>query len=424
MTDSTSSLRIAHVADLHIGSSYVHGNEDRGGVNSRLVDFRDAWVRSCRQMVADAVDLVLFAGDAFRDCNPSPTEEAGFRAGLDVLADADIQVIATPGNHDIPKAFGRTNALEGFAGYRGHFTLVTRPDVVCHEVARLGGALVPVACFPYPMRAHLAAADPEFEKLTLDEQNAKIVTLSLDVLRGLGAEAESLAGPYGSILMAHGTIGGSQIGAQQSTAFLREPVLPISELRGLPFAAQCWGHLHRAQSFGDKRFEIGDHIRYSGSIERVDFAEADEDKGFWIIDLDENPLGPTATWEWRSSDPRPFVDIDLTDFVTDMPEGWQGVGDQCVRGAVVRVRYTTTPEIARTIDNNAIRRALLGAGAVKVKGPEANIVHTVTDSSDAISEDTDVLTGWAAWATLQGLDPAQRERLDRKVADSLEEVLR
>ncbi|MBN1631918.1 MAG: metallophosphoesterase, partial [Thermoleophilia bacterium] len=260
---SPSSLRIAHVADLHIGSSYAHGDDDRGGVNSRLVDFRNAWVRSCHKMVAEAVDLVVFAGDAFRNCSPTPTEEAAFRAGLDVLADADIQVIATLGNHDIPKAVGRTDALEGFAGYRGCFTLVTRPQVIVHEVARLGGARIPVACFPYPMRSHLAAADPGFEKLTIDEQNAKIVALSLEVLRSLGAEAESLAGIFGCVLIAHGTIHGSQIGAQQSTAFLREPVLPISELRGLPFTAQCWGHLHRAQSFGDKRFEIGDHIRYS-----------------------------------------------------------------------------------------------------------------------------------------------------------------
>ncbi len=91
---SPSSLRIAHVADVHLGAGYVHGDEDRGGVNSRLVDFREAWVRSCRQMVTERVDLVLFAGDAFRDSKPTPTEEAAFRAGLDILAEAGILVIA------------------------------------------------------------------------------------------------------------------------------------------------------------------------------------------------------------------------------------------------------------------------------------------------------------------------------------------
>jgi len=89
-------------------------------------------------------------------------------------------------------------------------------------------------------------------------------------------------------------------------------------------------------------------------------------------------------------------------------------------GAVVRVRYTATPEVARTVDHNAIRRAILAAGAAKVHGPFATIVHTVTDAGDGLTEETDVLTGWKQWATLQGLDGPQRERLDVKVHDCLE----
>ena len=241
----TGSIRIAHTADWHLGASSAQGDEDRQGINSRLIDFREAIKRSCRQMVAEQVDLVLFAGDGFRDSKPTPTEQAVFRAGLDVLCDAGTPVIAITGNHELPKAVGRTNALAIFDGYRALVTVVDRPQVLVHHFE---GAVLPVACMPWHSRAHLAAADPEFERLTLDEQNAKIVALSLEVLRGLGAQAEILAGPYGSILVAHGTIGGSQIGAQQSTAFLREPVLPISELRGLPFSALLCGHLHLAQS--------------------------------------------------------------------------------------------------------------------------------------------------------------------------------
>lgn len=393
-----SSLRIAHVADLHIGSSYAHGDEDRGGVNSRLVDFRDAWVRSCEQMVEESVDLVLFAGDAFRDCKPTPTEEAAFRAGLDVLCDAEIPMIAVLGNHDIPRAVGRTNALAIFDGYRELVTVVDRPCVV----TRWAG--VPVACFPWPMRSHIAAADPEFEKLTLDEQNARMVDLSLQVLRALGAEADGLAGPLGCVLVAHGSIAGSQIGAEGSTAFLREAVLPLPELRGLPFAYQAWGHLHRAQ-------QLTPTIAYSGSIERCDFAEASEDKGAYIVALFEGGIET----EWISSSPRPFIDIDLTDRM-DEYFNWEAQ----VKDAVVRVRYTATPEQARTVDNGAIRRALYAAGAVKVHGPFANIVHSVTEQSDALTEDTDVLTSWHEYATLQGLDGPQRERLDRKVAECLE----
>jgi exonuclease SbcD len=409
---SSSSRRIAHVADLHIGASYVHGDEDKGGVNSRLTDFRDAWVRSCKQMVEEAIDLVLFAGDAFRDCKPTPTEEASFRAGLDLLAEADIPVVMITGNHDLPRQVGRTHALAIFDKYE-NVTVVDRPQVLYGQVPGLRHLVVPVpvACFPYVSRAHLAARDPEFESLTIDEQNERIRELSLQVLRGLSAECEKHNSLFGSILVAHGTIAGSAIGAEQTTAFLREAVLPLSELRGLGFAYQAWGHLHRSQV-------LEPHVRYAGSIERCDLAEADEDKGFYLVELTTDPLQP-ALCEWVSSHPRPFIDINVP---VDVPEPANWIESVChdCSGAVVRVKYTATPEVARTVDHAAIRRALYAAGAAKVHGPIATITHSVTEASDALTEEADILSAWTEYAKLQGLDGPQFDRLDRKVREALE----
>ena len=399
---SASSFRFAHVADLHIGAGYAHGDEDAGGVNSRLVDFREAWVRSCRQMVEERVGVVVFAGDAFRDAKPSPTEIAAFQAGLDILAAAGIEVTMILGNHDTPRATGRTNALQMFE--RGLVGVITRPCVL--------DGTVPIACFPWPNRAHIAAADPEFAKMSLDDQNRKMVDLSLNVIRALWAEADALGGPFGCILVGHGSIAGSTIGADGSTAFLREAVLPLPELKDLPFRYQAWGHLHKAQSLGCR-------IRYSGSIERCDFSEAQEDKGWWLVELGDDPQEDSI--EWRSSSPRPFIDIELQEIEMYKDYGQLAINvADTVKGAVVRVKYTATPEVARTVDHNAIRRALYAAGAVKVHGPIANIVHTVTEESEAVTEDTDMMTGWNEWANLQGLSGPQRERLDDKVQECLE----
>lgn len=409
MPRQRSSLRLAHCADLHIGAGYAHGDEDRGGVNSRLVDFKDAWVRSCKQMVAEDVDLVALAGDAFDTAKPTPTEQAAFRAGLDVLADANIHLVAVVGNHDIPRQPGRTHALKIFNGYRGDVTVIDRPQVVTIKG-------VPVACLPWVSRAHVSAQDPDFEKLSLDEQNARIVELSLAVLRKLGAEAEQAAGPLGCVLLAHGSIAGSAIGAEGSTQFLREAVLPLPELRGLPFRYQAWGHLHRAQV-------LTPNIRYAGSIERTDFSEAAEDKGWFLIDLSANADGSPGYalgTAWRSSSPRTFVDLDLPD-----PTAWQtdlSALNGNVAGAVVRVRYQATPEVARTVDHGGIRRALYAAGAVKVHGPFATVTHDVARPENPVDEETSPLAGWREWARLQGYDTTQFERLDRKVVEALEVV--
>ena len=397
-------IRLAHTADWHIGSSYHLGDESKDGINSRLRDYEDAILRSCRQMVEEDVDVVLFAGDGFRDSKPSPTEQAVFRRAMDVLCNANVPVLCIVGNHCLPRAPGRTHALAIFDGYRGGVTVIDRPQVVTIKG-------VPIACLPWPSRAHLAAADPEFEKLTLDEQNARIVTLTLAVLRALGAEAEEMAGPLGSVLLAHGSIAGSAVGAAGSTQFFREPVLPLSELRGLPFAYQAWGHLHRAQ-------KPEHNIRYSGSIERTDFAEATEDKGWNLVTLRDD--GAPSTCEWRSSSPRSFVDLDLAE-----PTAWEAEIaslNGALPGAVIRVRYETTPEEARAVDHQGIRRTLYGAGALKVHGPIATLRHSVAERESTLSEETDALTGWQEYADGQGLTGAQRERLDRLVDDALEGV--
>ena len=245
MSTLGSKLRIGHCADLHIGASYHLGDEDAGGVNFRLRDFEKACLQACEGMREAGVDLCVIAGDVFDNPKPTPTEIAVFLRMLDQLQDAEITVVMTHGNHESPRQVGRKNAVEMFddrefyESGRGNVLVVNRPEVVeVHGVA--------IACLPYPMRAHVAANDPEFAKLTIDEQNDRIVELSLKTLHMLSAEAEQKHARFGSILVAHGAISGSKV-AHTETRFFREPVLPLSDLQGLSFRAQRWGHLHMPQ---------------------------------------------------------------------------------------------------------------------------------------------------------------------------------
>lgn len=412
-----STFRFMHVADTHIGASQVHGDEENG-LNFRITDFREAWTRLCETAVEAEVDAVVFAGDGFRDAKPNPTELAAFRAGLDILCRADIVTVGIVGNHDRPRNEAATNALQIFHGYRKLVSIVSRPMVI-QEWQNFPA----IACLPWPSRAQLAAGHPDFEKMSVDEQNDLMRELLLQTLRALDAEAEAASHDLGSILVAHGTIAGSTIGAESSTHFLREAVLPLNQLCGLGFRYQAFGHLHKAQA-------LAEHIRYSGSVERIDFAEADEDKGAWIGQIIPGGIQDVV---WVSSHPRPFVDIDLTVVIerggldewaagldlTNMLANDLTAG---CRGAVVRVSYTVTPEQARTVDHGAIRRTLYAAGASKVHGPVATLLRSVTDNSYRVTEETSILDGWQEYALLQGIDGPQLARLTKKVCDALEMV--
>lgn len=411
---SPGKLRIGHVADLHLGASYHLGDEDAGGVNFRLRDFEAAWVAACKAMVAAHVRLCVVAGDIFDNPKPTPTEIMAFMRGLDVFRQNNIDIVIIPGNHDLPRQIGRKDSVAMFDDRHSYddaqVFVIDRPGVL-DPVMALG---VEIACFPYPMRAHVAARDPEFAKLTIDEQNECIVELSLKTLRMLDAEAEKRHARFGSILVAHGAISGSKV-AHTETRFFREPVLPLSELQGFSFRCQCWGHLHMPQA-------LSPGIAYSGSIEACDFSEGTHKHGWWLITLDENP--DLDEMEFQEVETRPLVDIDLADWG---PADWQdavkrAIDGNEIDGSIVRVKYKATLEVRKTIDDAAIKRALLAAGAVKVHGPIVETIHTVTEHVNVVTEEADMHEAWKAWAVLQGVEEARFARLDEKVKKAMEVV--
>jgi DNA repair protein SbcD/Mre11 len=407
-------LRIAHAGDTHIGAGYVHGYEDAAGVNTRLEDFRASWMKACRQMVERRVDLLLFAGDAYRDPRPSQTEQAAFFAGLLYLSAAGIEVVGVEGNHDIPKQTGRTATLEAADDLRGRPVKFYRNPGV--SVVR-GLA---IARLPWLHRTHASTVIPGFNDLQIDEQTAVLLGYQLGALRHLSIEAGAAQAPYGKALIGHAGIVEAQVGAGQGTTqyFRGEPLLPLNELRGLGFAYQAWGHYHRAQV-------LAPGVAYSGSIDRVDFAEATEDKGWWYLEVEEG--GRLATHEFVSVGARPFVDIDLEDpreFVS--VHGASGgpalaIQGYDVTGAIVRVRYTATPEVAGTINDAGIRRALFEAGAAYVHGPFATVLHEEKARVE-ISQDDDPLTAWHAYCGAIGRDPNQTESLEPLVLEALEAI--
>ena len=65
-------MKIAHLADLHLGYRAYHRSTSRG-VNQREADVADAVRRAVAQVAELRPDLVLIAGDVFHAVRPSNT---------------------------------------------------------------------------------------------------------------------------------------------------------------------------------------------------------------------------------------------------------------------------------------------------------------------------------------------------------------
>ena len=136
--------RLLHLADLHLGwAPHELPTEVAASVRRR----RDGSLSQAVDLaLAEAVDLVVIAGDLFESYRPDPALLAMTRRELRRLVDAGIALVTVPGNHDeltYPRSVYR---LEG-AAWPG--VLVTRPDAGHVASLRLADADVHVAGLAY-----------------------------------------------------------------------------------------------------------------------------------------------------------------------------------------------------------------------------------------------------------------------------------
>jgi exonuclease SbcD len=155
-----------------------------------------------------------------------------------------------------------------------------------------------------------------------------------------------------TILTAHCSIQGAVYGGERTVMLGNDLVLPGSLVRDPRLDYVALGHIHKPQDLNE-----GAHppVIYPGSIERVDFGEAGDDK-FYIIARVER--GKTQV-EWRKlTGIRPFIDRQLRlstpERVTDqimeimpMPEA--------IRGAIFRLILEYPRDWETLIDEAALR---------------------------------------------------------------------
>ena len=108
-------MRILHFSDLHIGVENYGRTDPDTGLSTRLGDFLDSLDQVVDFALTQNVDLVLLAGDAYKGRDPSQTHQREFAKRLARLSEAQIPTFLLVGNHDLPNATSRANAVEIFS---------------------------------------------------------------------------------------------------------------------------------------------------------------------------------------------------------------------------------------------------------------------------------------------------------------------
>ncbi len=357
-------MKILHFADAHIDMANYGRHDPETGLPVRVMDFLKSLDTIAETAIAEKVDAVLFAGDAYKDRNPAPTFQREWGTRIMRLARAGIPVLLLVGNHDLSPALGRAHALDAFQTLHvpGVY-VVDRPAFL--KPADLGGLPLQVIALPWVSRSGMLAY--------LDlrpEDSSEVYSLLEGKLQALiDAWLKERDPSLPLILTAHASVEGASYGGERTVMIGHDLTLSGSLVRNPAFDYVALGHIHKPQNLNEG---AQPPVIYPGSIERVDFGEAREDKFFVLAEVE---AGRPARVEWRKLETRPFVDLRYT--IEDPEDVTARLLDvlsppERLRGAIVRLRLEYPAEWEALIDDTALHRAAAEAFEFHlVKRPQA-----------------------------------------------------
>jgi exonuclease SbcD len=344
-----SHMKVLHLSDIHLGSGFSHGRINPAtGLNTRLEDFVGTLARCIDRAIAEPVDLVLFGGDAFPDATPPPFVQEAFASQFRRLVDADIPTVLLVGNHD-QHAQGQGGASLCIYRTLGVPGFVVGDRLETHHIVTRQGA-VQVVTLPWLTPSTLLTR-PQTEGLSLAEVNQ----LLIDRLRvALEGEIRQLDPALPTILLAHLMTDTARFGAERFLAAGKGFNVPMPLLTRPCFDYVALGHVHRHQILCQDP-----PVVYPGSIERVDFSEEGEDKGYVLVDLTRGQ----ATVEFCPLPVRLFHTLRLNLCEVDHPQDrlLDAIAQAPIADAVVRLIYQIHPDQLDAIDGTAIHTALAPA---------------------------------------------------------------
>lgn len=350
-------IKILHLSDIHIGSGFAHGKiNPETGLNTRLEDFIKSLEICINHAIDLPVDLVLFGGDAFPDATPPPYIQEAFATQFRRLADAKIPTVLLVGNHDqhsqgnggASLSIYRTLAVPGF---------IVGDRIATHRIKTQNGA-IQIITLPWLLKSTLLTR-PETEGLSLEEINQLLIKKLEPALEG---QIRKLDPNLPTVLLAHLMADRASLGAERFLAVGKGFTIPLSILMRSEFDYVALGHIHKHQNLNP---ENNPPIIYAGSIERIDFSEEKEDKGYVLIELEK---GETE-WEFCPLPVRSFctIEVDISEVEDPQKAILKAISRTNILDGVVRLIYKLRSEQLELINNTILQETLKDAHSYTIR---------------------------------------------------------
>lgn len=404
-------MRVLHFSDLHIGVENYGRIDPETGLSTRLGDFLASLDEVVEYALTENVDLVLLAGDVYKGRDPSQTHQREFAKRLNRLSSAGIPSFILVGNHDLPNAVSRATAVEIFPTLEVPHVYIG-DSLQTYNIPTRAGQLQ-ILAVPWPRRGRVLSRE-DSRGLSIEEIRKEIEDR---MTAAIEERARHLDPEVPAILTGHVTINGATVGTERSMMLGQDHVLLASAVHRPQVDYVALGHIHKHQILRQEP----PMVAYSGSLQRVDFSEEGDHKGFCVVDLDPSaPQGQRLTnFQFQPVQARPFVTIDVkldagdtdpTDTVV------RAIARKDVTDAVVRVRLTLPAELEPHLREQELRQALAGAHYVAAISRELEGSRRTRLEAGA-TEGLQPLQALGLYLKSRDIDPERQEKILRYAAD-------
>jgi len=394
-------IRFIHTADIHFGMENYGKIDPQTGIHSRLLDFKKSFDTCVQYAIDNNVDLFVFAGDAYKTAHPTPTQQKLLLDSFMKLYKANIPVVIVVGNHDNPLSFGKANSLDIFAHLPiDGFYVISKPQSL---IIPTKSGSIQIVGIPWPNRHNLAINS------SYELQNATELTRHISESLALIIEklAQSLQQDLPAILVGHLTVStGTFSGSEKTAVYGQDPILLPSQLAIPPFDYVALGHLHRFQNLNEQG---SIPIVYSGSIDRIDFGERKDQKGFCDVTIQDKQK---TTFKHIHLETRPFlqIDIQLQDQEDQTEQILQALSKHIIKDTVLKITYEIPTSSKDFVDIKKIQKhcadALFLVGIIPIRTTQTRahrdllkqemnletLLKTYFESQDSLKKRSTILT--------------------------------
>ncbi len=345
-------IKILHFADAHIDMANFGRHDPESGLAMRVIDFLKSLDEIVDTAIAEKVDLVIFAGDAYKDRSPAPTYQREWDRRIMRLSRASIPTLLLTGNHDISPSASHAHAIQEFETLAvPHVTVINKPTFL--TPADLGGLPLQVIALPWVTRSGLLVAQEVSvdNPATRDNPVDALEKLENKLTRYLQSCLVDADPNLPTVLTAHASIEGAMYG-NRTVMLGRDVVLSLGLVRDPHLDYVALGHIHKAQNLNP---DMQPPVIYPGSIERVDFGEAADDKFFVIAEVEK---GHTKVNWHKLKHIRRFIDLAIElEADQDVNRKLQALlpDADTLEGAIVRMVVSYPRELESLIDEASLR---------------------------------------------------------------------